>query len=476
MGKGQAGLTSANDPGNGDEKDQDEDAAATEQVSDEYRVNVAREVGNAQLLVEYVCSQGKEYDAGRVAAVIAAGRLCETDGWTLEKESEFWEAYNALAESVKPVTVSSLKDNVAKYGRISARSRILRRLGMLKDPQRVSEAGKIVFWYRLATGITITLLLFLQVYWVVGDGMVTKINETPAYDTAAVSHAMSAAGEASLEVDRKRRGITVELQRWKERLDEANFVADGEANPTVTLKKRDKTDTNPITLKAAEWDLGAGKVQIHVTEAMFQRIERWNADSVTAIELYEKSGKTLNESLLNESITTETMAIVHRWNRWWMAPLLTIDNLLTIGTADEEPESDGDGDASPTSTTADYSATVGASYALNAISDYLLPLLYGLLGALAYVLRTLTKEIKSLTYSRAQNIGYGLRLQLGALAGLAIGWFVKGGDGDTPAEAAQALSAVSLSAWALAFIAGYSVEVLFALMDKFIKAFSAEPA
>jgi len=112
---------------------------------------------------------------------------------------------------------------------------------------------------------------------------------------------------------------------------------------------------------------------------------------------------------------------------------------------------------------------------------FMLPLLYGLLGALVYVLRTLTIEIKTLTYTVESNISYRLRIQLGALAGLAIGWFT-GPNASFSLDALSSevlstfggVSAQTLSPMALAFLAGYSVDVLFALMDRIIYAFSTK--
>jgi hypothetical protein len=103
-----------------------------------------------------------------------------------------------------------------------------------------------------------------------------------------------------------------------------------------------------------------------------------------------------------------------------------------------------------------------SSYVLGAIQSYILPLLYGLLGAIAYILRSLVKEIKEKSFTQEMRINYLLRVFLGALAGLAIGWFF----GDIEGRVSAGIS--SLSPLALAFLAGYSVEVLFSVMDRFI--------
>lgn len=107
-----------------------------------------------------------------------------------------------------------------------------------------------------------------------------------------------------------------------------------------------------------------------------------------------------------------------------------------------------------------------SKFILTTLYSYILPLLYGLLGSLAYILRTLAAEIKNLTYTSESNIHYFLRLHLGTLAGLAIGWFFYG---NAPTAG---LSTTTLSPLALSFLAGYSVEILFSSMDKIVSAFS----
>jgi hypothetical protein len=100
------------------------------------------------------------------------------------------------------------------------------------------------------------------------------------------------------------------------------------------------------------------------------------------------------------------------------------------------------------------------------LQRYLRPLLYGLLGTCVYVLRTLSSSITSRTYSEACNIGFRIRLYLGMLGGMVIAWFVIPDSKDG--------LFMSLSPFALAFLAGYGVEVLFAAMDRIISAFATK--
>lgn len=98
---------------------------------------------------------------------------------------------------------------------------------------------------------------------------------------------------------------------------------------------------------------------------------------------------------------------------------------------------------------------------------YILPLLYGLLGTCVFVLRTLTSDIRARIYSETSNIGFRIRLYLGTLSGMVIAWFV------TPETTGELFK--SLSPFALAFLAGYGVELLFAAMDRILEAFNSKP-
>lgn len=104
------------------------------------------------------------------------------------------------------------------------------------------------------------------------------------------------------------------------------------------------------------------------------------------------------------------------------------------------------------------------------LNQYILPLLYGLLGGIAFVLRSINKETKLMTYTSVSRIKYGLRVNLGALAGLVIGFLW----GDLQGKSFGMTE--SLSPLAVAFIAGYSVEFIFRMLDSLIGVTSKKTA
>lgn len=99
--------------------------------------------------------------------------------------------------------------------------------------------------------------------------------------------------------------------------------------------------------------------------------------------------------------------------------------------------------------------------------DYGLPVLFGLLGTIACMLRSLAHLIRDSRLTVTDIVGAAVRIPLGMLAGLAVGW-VLGNRTDSVFT--------QITPWTLAFLAGYSVELLFTAMDRLIGAFTgAEP-
>jgi len=108
---------------------------------------------------------------------------------------------------------------------------------------------------------------------------------------------------------------------------------------------------------------------------------------------------------------------------------------------------------------------------MNLLVSWMLPGLYGLLGACVFLMRDLLRG------NGVDRIHGGgrivdllsllLRVALGGLAGIIIGWFW------VPTSAGPASSAISVSSisFGAAFLAGFSIDSLFALLDRLIKNF-----
>jgi hypothetical protein len=112
-----------------------------------------------------------------------------------------------------------------------------------------------------------------------------------------------------------------------------------------------------------------------------------------------------------------------------------------------------------------YTEITEAKNRMDLLQQFILPLLYGWIGALAYILKSLSEQIRLWTYRKENSVLCDLRMLLGMVAGLAIGWFFK--------PSGTEVNGVGLvSPFALAFLAGYSVDLLFTLMDRVVATFS----
>ena len=104
---------------------------------------------------------------------------------------------------------------------------------------------------------------------------------------------------------------------------------------------------------------------------------------------------------------------------------------------------------------------------LRLLNNYILPAIYGVLGTIAFILRQISIRLQAQSLRLSTIMNYLVRLPLGALSGIAIGLLLR------PEEGAEGLAA--LQPLALAFVAGYSVELVFTAMDRLVMAFTGGP-
>lgn len=116
----------------------------------------------------------------------------------------------------------------------------------------------------------------------------------------------------------------------------------------------------------------------------------------------------------------------------------------------------------------------GAQFLLDLLNRYILPILYGLTGASLYVVRSLAIDIRRAVYTERANAGINLRLLFGGLAGLLTAWVVL--PAAAPGMIAPAAIASSLAPFAVAFVAGYAVELVFSVIDRVLGAFATSKA
>jgi hypothetical protein len=98
------------------------------------------------------------------------------------------------------------------------------------------------------------------------------------------------------------------------------------------------------------------------------------------------------------------------------------------------------------------------------VGNYFLPMLYGALGAMASMLRQLYRRVAERLLTPRDRRAAHIRLMLGVLTGACIGLFFNSSTGPAQATGIGG-AAVTLSASAIAFLAGYGVEAVFTALD-----------
>lgn len=329
-------------------------------------------VEDVMLILSYAAERGISVPAEITKQLVQAKFLYQTENWTAENEAEFWTAYNAISQIIRPVTIDSLR---AATDTLQPTHFLFRFFG-IKLYRRASLAQNAVRRYTWMGLFWVALMLTVQIYTLIGSTLMNNI--------ASINHKME--------------GLEEEIARLN--------MLSGE---NVILQ---------ITQNTTKLDELSADLQLSA-----ELLSNWLAP-INTLVLRDKYYK-------NELLEEEKMKNLREQER-----INLIKKVQQV-----------------------------AQYPLLIASLYLLPLLYGLLGAFAFVLRKLTEDTRQMVYTKESDLKYVLRIHLGALAGLAVGLFF------VPEDTSIALP-VSLSPLAVAFLTGYSVEFFFSALDRIINIIS----
>jgi hypothetical protein len=358
-------------------------------------------VRESRLLLTYAAQAGLELDEKMLQILVNAQYHLDQDDWTNEDEADFWQAFSTLNVIIKPVTLESLKA-VALVDTKSSRFRLLKIF--------FSKAYRAVGLYIVLSLLYMFLLLTFQVYWLTGKKLTQNLT-TLTREKQQFSQLIGVDEEKYPE-EYKALLMQIETTRatlllWSKPWNWRPFVLQNDEEYRSLIQKDYITEIN---LLQEELKKAANRLYY------FKDFGFENA-GIELVNTYQTKVSELTEQLLLKKAAYEK-----KQNEY----LFTEIELKT-------------------------------RYVLHILQRYILPLLYGLLGATAYVMRSLINDIQNKTYTGKLGVRYGVRTSLGALAGLMIGIIPKGTGG---------LS--TLPPMAISFLAGYNVEVLFALMDRFI--------
>tara|TARA_R110002074_G_scaffold36361_2_gene99048 strand:+ start:2022 stop:3320 length:1299 start_codon:yes stop_codon:yes gene_type:complete len=367
-------------------------------------------LADANLLVMTAAERGIPLDEDVTRAIFDTEEALNKNMITPAITNEFWQAYESLSHSLSPITVSSIRA-----------TRDLRQLqsgiwGYVQGRIHVPFSRKCAFRYQLLSMVTLLSLITLQVFWAIGNTLVADIRnqsnriivlKTQLYNAESTSQ------QASTDDLPQRATTGTETDETATRLN----------NITSVNTSAVPSDTQQLNRQIDEY--------ISWREAEFIELRNWNHQWGTVLFFTTQTWEKPDYS----DLTAEEKIHVHY---------------------------------------------VSAQYVLYAISAYFLPILYGLLGASFFVLRQLPKDIEGLTFSMNSHIDYSLRITQGPLAGIMASFFFT----TTPATLhtlsthSSAIATIKIgssslsdfSPLAIAFLAGYSVELIFYVIDKIISA------
>ncbi|MAZ03350.1 MAG: hypothetical protein CMN56_09445 [Sneathiella sp.] len=374
-------------------------------------------LADANLLIMTAAERGIPLDGDVTRAIFDTEDALKKNMITPAITSEFWQAYESLSQSLSPITVSSIRA-----------TRDLQRLrsgiwGYVKDRIHVPFSRRCAFRYQLLSIVTLLCLITLQVFWAIGNTLVNDIREQSNRIIALKS-------QLRIATDTPQQASTATLpQQSVTTTFQSGNVATGADNDTSSGSVEVLTDAEEIKSQIKEY--------LSWRDAEVIELRQWNHQWGSVLFFTTQTWEKPDYSELTE----EEKIHVHY---------------------------------------------VSAQYVLYTITAYLLPILYGLLGASFYVLRQLPKDIDDLTFSMNSHIEYSLRITQGPLAGIMASFFFTAAPATihtlsthSSAFATIKIGTSSLSNFsplAIAFLAGYSVELIFYVIDKIISAVTTRAA
>lgn len=415
---------------------------------------LAAAIKDAYLLLEYLSSSNHRVDEGTVTALVEARQAIDTATFTQDMERNFWTAYDKLEVAASPVTVISLKDTAPIHLDIDssclaavlrkARNWCLNLLGQTPPtPAPISKAYHTARRHRRGLLYWLAALIIVQLGWSMSL-LITK-DYHRLLDITLKCAAADAEAKARAEV-----------------------AAPPSASQGKGRNKPAATDNNPAESKK-ECALSGARRAVHV---------------------------------LNTEFVARTMRVVTFSTKHDLMGPLRVDEAAFNRAAEKFGLSPG----SLKRLRADIAAYHFLKLVFEPIEHYILPLLYGVLGAYIFVVRAMSDSIRARTYRHTDSTLYSQRLFLGAVAGVVVGWAASdplgndfframgidmgmpsgtgaessGAPGSSPPSGSSPGSeskpdsnsgAGKIGPFALAFIAGYGVELLFSALDGFIRRF-----
>jgi hypothetical protein len=398
------------------------EAELLERMRAKYGTSLVSDMDDAQLLLSYVTRNGLQEDrkvSDDVIQTLIASRE-HMRSFTFNSENEevkFRKSCGVIAKAAEPVTAVSLRDSLTTEPY---------RRWLLLEPKPLPVAEIACRRYRALAILVLLALLVVQIYWTAVSAILSKTDSLISELNKAPSKQYYIAQEAARIAALK--------------------PATPQNSPPAT-----SAATSPGNTSAATTQVAPAEVKV------------------------DKSQLTLDELVSKGAELDANYSMLEKFLRWW--PLTKLYFVRETPALAQGANERGAPPVNPEtifvpSTFQDRSASsrAVAGQVIDVTQKWVLPLLYGALGAMVFVVRTLSMQARDRLFRREALVSLVLRVFLGMISGLAIGWFWN--QSATGPATAGALTPTTLSPFALAFVAGYGVELFFALLDKIVSTFT----
>jgi hypothetical protein len=355
--------------------------------------NEDKALNDASLLIKYAAESPKTLPENVMKPIALAWKARAENAWTPEVSSQFWIAYSALCDLIKPVTLETI-----------AAGRPVKSLRWVffGAPVEMTLAEQTARRYR----VLLSLLLAVAVLLGFVAASVTRISDQ------IIDH-ITRGNIVAMEVTAALAGVKGDLDRLTPAEgDVLKFSLD---DPRISADTRDR---------------------ITVLRDKLQELD------YTADMMIERANRIV---LLTSLFRVREIAGVKGYQPGDLRRLPTL----------EEGYAHVQGYYQVRRAVSAMSGSQGSFVSLTILYyayNALVPLLFGAIGACAYVLRLISDQIRETSFSSTSPVRHSVRVLLGMLAGFAVGL---GG----------VATSAGLTAAAVAFVAGYSIEPVFATMD-----------
>ena len=420
----------------------------------------AEALENSSRLLKYVAEHRKQAELPEevVASITHAWELSENKQWDANAAKEFWIKYSALCDLAQPATIDTIDANTAIV------------------------AGRRSLFFGWGGGMSV----------MPDAGGVRKTAPVPGSDAEAET-TTEEPNKDGLEVtppverDHMRFGSKLKRslsRRFAQRCMTALVILLVLVVTLGYIASSADALSREVRGLMADGDKAVSQVRADI-DGVASDIARLLSDE-KAKGSFDSTKSTLDQDLINTVLPADTMLKVTQLREHLQAMYYYVDTMFQkiqavsaiLPLVPAFPEYNK-GDLTPVPNLRDALANVTAYY-LNrrdinerlqqawiwiALYNAVVPMFLGALGASTYVVRLISDQIRETTFSTTSPIRHVMRISLGALAGVIIGF---GG----------IVTGTGLSSAALAFIAGYAVEPVFSTLDGIAEKFrdSRKPA